>query len=252
MGNRAFKCASHAKGGHGEVDISKAFAYSCNTYFINLMMTLSDKNGVDMHDEVKRGLISMAEKFSLGSATGLEAQGIDEAKGQLPDADEKMQKGDLANMAIGQGVMTATPLQAVNIASIIASGGIKYNLNVVDAVLDPQGNVIENLKKEDEIRVIDPKTAEKIKENMKMVTEDGYTGAKANADALGGVAGKTGTAQTGQYKGGKEIENGWFTGFFPYENPKYAMCVFIEGTDSKSKSSSEIFGEIAKLILTDV
>ena len=63
------------------------------------------------------------------------------------------------------------------------------------------------------------------------------------------VGGKTGTAQTGWFVDGENYQHAWFTGFFPAEKPKYAMCVFVENGKSGSGVAAPLFGKIAKEIM---
>jgi len=238
VGANEFKCATYLKGGHGNVDFMSAFASSCNTFFINQMVN---------RDFSK--LIETADKFGMGKNTGIEKQGINESKGTLPDATKWFSQGDIANSAIGQGKVTATPVQVAGFAAIIASGGVRYETSIVDCVLDSQENVIKSFKNQGSERVISEATALKIKSMMGLVTGENGTGKKANVDEFGGAGCKTGTAQSGQKINGKEIMHGWITGFFPYDNPKYAMSVFIDNVDNGTSSPSSIFGDIAREIL---
>ena len=59
------------------------------------------------------------------------------------------------------------------------------------------------------------------------------------------VAGKTGSAQTGWIENGETMTHGWFCGFFPYDNPKYAMVVFSENGKSGSEACVPLFRNIA-------
>ena len=62
------------------------------------------------------------------------------------------------------------------------------------------------------------------------------------------VAGKTATAQTGRSKNGEEIYNAWFAGYFPADNPKYAVAILKENGGEGAVSCAPVFKEIAEKI----
>lgn len=66
------------------------------------------------------------------------------------------------------------------------------------------------------------------------------------------AGGKTATAQTGNFKNGEEILQGWFTGFFPAEDPQYVVTVLCEEADSGNSSASPVFREIADRITEEL
>ena len=87
------------------------------------------------------------------------------------------------------------------------------------------------------------KTAETIKNMMINVVENG-SGENAKPKS-GSAGGKTASAQTGQYNSeGEEIIHAWFVGFYPAEEPKYAIAVFAEGMDSGGDFAAPIFRDI--------
>ena len=60
---------------------------------------------------------------------------------------------------------------------------------------------------------------------------------------------KTSTAQTGRFDlNGKELNNAWLTGFFPANNPEYAVTVLVEDADSGNKDAAPLFRKIADRI----
>ena len=237
LGNKEFKCSSYAAGGHGFVDVKKAFASSCNSYFIELGINTGIEN-----------ILDTAKKFGLGSFTGINEQGIDESFGYLPKLDKYYTHGDIANISIGQGDILATPLQVSNIIATIANGGIKNTVNIVDSIVDSEGNTVEKIKKQKGERILSKEICDNIKSFMEEVTING-TGTNANLDAYGGAGGKTGSAETGQVIDGEKVVHAWFAGYFPKTNPKYSIVVFIEDGKSGGNVAAPIFKEIAKNII---
>lgn len=237
IGNQMFKCWSYETGGHGILDLKKGFAQSCNCYFIQLGLSVGSEK-----------LLNTAEKFGLSSGTGLNAQNIPEFKGLLPDKNDLVGDGNIANLAMGQGKILITPIQAASMAAIIANGGIRNNLNLVDCIVNKDGDIIRDLKKREWERVISKETAKKLMEMMKETVESG-TGQKADIGGYSGVAGKTGSAETGLFEDGRRIIHAWFTGYFPYAEPRYAMCIFVEDGLGGGSSAAPIFAEIASRIM---
>ncbi len=227
---KEFVC--HKEDGHGEMDFEKGFANSCNCYFY----TLAKKCGPD-------AIISTARDFGLGSA--LCSDVLNDSCGTLP-VREIYSPRECANIAIGQGEILLTPLQATYITSIIANGGVASNVNLVQGIVDQEGNITENLLNTASRVVVSYETASSIASMMRMCVTEG-TAVSANSPNLS-VAGKTGTAQTGWLSDGTAMVHGWFCGFFPYENPRYAMTVFYENGQSGSESCIPIFTEIAEKI----
>ena len=236
IGQRIFRCSSYNTGGHGLIGLEEAFAYSCNSYFIEAAL----KTGY-----VKT--LSTATILGLGSETGLKFQGIPESSGNLPKPGF-YSEGDIANLSIGQGEVLATPLQIANLAAIIANNGIQNNINIVDSITDDNGNKVREIRMDGGRRVISEKTAKVIKKLMESVLDYG-TGKNIDLDEYGGAAGKTGTAETGQLIGGEKVVHAWFAGYFPRNNPKFAVAVFVENGKNGSRTAAPVFEEIAKKVM---
>jgi len=232
-----FKCSSYEKGGHGTVDINKALAISCNAYFINMSLDLGAEP-----------ILSMCGSLGLGNETGLSKQGIQEAKGLVPLMSDIKNPGDIANISIGQGNVMATPVQIADIVATIANGGMKNNINIVDSVVNGEGNKVRDLKEVSQQRIITKASADRIKALMEGVVQFG-TGKKANLDEYGGAGGKTGSAETGQYIDGQKITQAWFAGYFPAKEPKYSVAIFIEDGKSGGEAAAPVFAEIGAEIM---
>lgn len=221
-----FRCWN--TGGHGELDLNEAIAYSCNVYFYNLGMRL----GIDR-------IIGEAEKSDLCGLTHIDIP--DEKKGLLPSPDWKKKNigyawypGDTVNTSIGQGYLLVTPIEIATFISAIASDGLK----VTPHFLNSPGVLwkIDNL-------AFANGRLKKIRYAMRKVITTG-TGITLNDIGIR-VAGKTGTAQTisGDRESGRE--NAWFAGFAPYSNPEIAVVVIAEkgghGSDTAAPIASDIF-----------
>jgi len=236
LGDREFKCSSFEKGGHGKIGFDEAFANSCNPYFIELGIDIGSKR-----------LIEMAQKFGFGRITGIGAQGVDEAGGNIPPIDGSYTNGDIANISIGQGGVMATPVQVADMIATVANGGIRNQVNIVDSIIDSDGNEIRKIRKSGWNRIISKNTADKIKEMMEAAVDHG-TGIKAKPEENFIACGKTGSAETGVYINGEKVVHGWFAGYFPGNNPKFSIAVFVENGKSGGQAAAPIFKEIAEEI----
>lgn len=231
FGNRTYRCWKHS--GHGPVNLVKAIGESCDVYFYQV----GQKVGVDV-------LAEYAEKFGLGKKTGVEMEY--EKSGLAPTKSwkekyrhAKWQEGETLSVAIGQGFNLATPLQMAVMTATLANGGKIYRPQLVEQVIDPEGNVIESFSPEliNEIVGLD-RYFSLIKQGMEEVVQGKRGTARAVAIEGLRIAGKTGTAQVvrlAQYKHLKEEnipykyrDHAWFTCYAPAEDPEIAVTVLVE------------------------
>ena len=96
-------------------------------------------------------------------------------------------------------------------------------------------------------QVIRESAALQVQQMMIQVVEEG-SGTKARPKALG-AGGKTASAQTGTYdENGEEIVQAWFAGFYPADEPQYAIAVLAEGMESGGDYAAPVFAEICDRI----
>ena len=227
-----FHC--HKKDGHGLIDMKKAVAYSCNTYFIALA-----------HETGAENIIETAADFGFGKKISL-ADGMESAGGNLPRADELDSKAAVANISFGQGTLLATPVQICSMMATIASGGEYIEPYLVEGETDESGKLTRFYRYGQKRRIISSPTAEKLQGYLEGVVEFG-SGSRAKSETVT-VAGKTATAQTGKSANGEEIYNAWFAGYFPADNPKYAVAILKEDGGEGAISCAPVFKTIAEKI----
>lgn len=211
-----FHCQSNHS--HGIQNMKQALANSCNCYFVNLALKLGA-------DEI----LKTAQKFGFGNVFELYSNWNVKA-GSFPDKENLSSFGQLALIGFGQGMLTDCPMHFASVISCIANGG-----NYLPPTLD--------IKEISENHIISETTAKTLREYMKYVVSDG-TG--KNADYNGSTAGKTATAQSGIYNNGIEVLNTWFGGFYPYNNPEYAIVIMCEDGNSGAEDCCPIFREIVE------
>lgn len=233
ISGKLFEC--HNAYGHGAQTINEAFKNSCNCAFIELGQEIGYNN-----------ILNMAKKFRLGERR-LYPTELEQQKGILPDADNYY-LADLANLSIGQGKLSGTVLDGASVSAVIANGGYISNINCVDSVTDSNGQLIKALRIDKCEPILSQQTSDIIKEMM-IETNISGTGTTAQLENYGS-GGKTGSAQTGWYVNGENYQHGWFTGFFPADNPFYALCVFVENGKSGSETAAPIFKEIGDAVMS--
>ena len=217
--------------GHGKINLEQAFASSCNTYFCNLAQQVGPER-----------ILAMAKKFGFGASTSF-WEGYETEAGNLPDLQDLSAPAALANFAIGQGVLQVTPVQIMNMSSVIANDGILKSPNLIYGFADENGEVSPADYAGRDVRVLSKSTAGKIHEYMCETANSG-TGVLASP-ILYGAGVKTSSAQTGIVKDGKNVLHTWVTGFFPANNPQYIICVLVEGGTSGYRSAGPVFQRIA-------
>lgn len=205
MGGRRFGC--WRKEGHGWVDFYRAVTQSCDVYFYNVGKRL----GIDR-------LERYARMFGLGSPTGIEIDG--EKVGVVPSTRWKLEKtgkawfgGETLNTSIGQGYLTATPIQMARLVSAVVNGGRLYKVHLLKDS-SPQIERTINMRRENEYL---------LRRALMGVVENG-TGRMAYSRVVR-IGGKTGTAQSGARS---DKDHAWFVAFAPEDDPELAVSVLIE------------------------
>ena len=229
--------------GHGAVDIIKAIAVSCDTFFYGLAVEL----GIPKLNEALK-------TFGFGQKTGIDLP--NEKSGLLADAQWKKERfnqkwyvGETAITGIGQGFTQVTPLQLALATARISSPNtpITPHLLLNSQQLQQGFNITSPL-------AISEKTIAWVKEGMENVTEDGGTAAFVGNNSKYKIAAKTGTAQLfGLKKGEVYNENliderlrdhALFIAYAPADQPKIAIAVIVEN----GGHGGSVAGPIAKKI----
>ena len=215
LGRKTIHCWK--AGGHGEIELLQAIKGSCNVYFYKLGL----KIGLETWSEYSK-------KFFFGKPTGIDLP--NESSGLVPTVEYFNRvfgeggwtRGNLANLAIGQGELLTTPLQMAQLAMIIATRGVVHTPHFA-AFLYDKVNDKEILfpVKTNYVQGISADIYDIAREGMRQVV-DGGTGWRAAVPGIE-VAGKTGTSQNPHGE-----PHAWFIGFAPYENPVIAIAVLIE------------------------
>ena len=185
--------------------------------------------------------------FGFGSKTGIDIAG-EESGLILPQ--NKVREADLATMAFGQ-VNSVTPIQLLSAISAVANGGMLYRPYIVDKIMTPDGQLVQQQKPTPIRQVISKATAAQMTNVLEQVVSGG-TGHLAQIPGIN-VAGKTGTAQkvdskTGSYSMTNFIAS--FAAFAPAEDPRIAVLVIIDSPKSaEGHQGGTLGGPPAKAII---
>ncbi|MBP7060445.1 MAG: penicillin-binding protein 2 [Candidatus Moranbacteria bacterium] len=229
---------------HGFTDIRRAIAVSSDVFFYSVGGGYGNIRGLGM-DRMKK----YEELFGYGQPTGIDVGG--EAGGLIPDAQWKQEKigerwyiGDDYHAAIGQGFVTATPLQILNSIVAIANGGTLYAPRIVSQIRSADGKVTvlppEILRQ----NFVDSNILRIVREGMRKTVTEGT--AQPLQDLPVAVAGKTGTAQFGS----AAKTHGWFVSFAPFDTPELSMIVLVEGQGEEGYNAVPVAKEVYQWYFT--
>ncbi|WP_071460215.1 peptidoglycan D,D-transpeptidase FtsI family protein [Bacillus massilinigeriensis] len=255
LDGRVFNCSKKLNGNqdtkydHGMLDFNKSFARSCNRTFAEVAKELQKK---DPHV-----LETYAEKLSLTGSVGwrgtlfhenLFLQLPEEERGRVFLSDEARKDSNYSRLTgIGQHEVRVTPLAVANMLSTIARGGEKQMVRAVSAIKYKNGNKLADFPaKKLSGESITPMTADKLQYLLRQVVVDEKGTGKWFRDLPMSVAGKSGTAETGIFKGDKQLHHKWFAGYFPYEEPRYALVAVSLDTLEDEGGVNMLFSDIVK------
>lgn len=220
--------------GHGYLNVTQAIQKSCNYFFYET----GYRTGIE-------NIVKYAKYYGLGSKTGIELLG--ESTGTIARPEIVEERGEVwtpgytLSAAIGQGDNGFTPIQMAKYISTLANGGDSVDVTLIKSIIRPDGTEVSNEELESYVNERLGYTPEKpenldlkeenidaILKGMKGVTESGGTAYSTFANFDIEVAGKTGSAETGD----DSVVHGWFVGFAPFDDPEIAVVVLIENAGS--------------------
>ncbi|TWP38233.1 peptidoglycan D,D-transpeptidase FtsI family protein [Leekyejoonella antrihumi] len=218
-------------GPNDKTTLIHALAVSCNTAYASVGMNLG-----------AAAVRNQAQKFGWGQDLKIPlavTPSVFPANPNLPE---------LAQSAIGQFDVRATPLQIAMVSAAIANNGKLMTPYLVQTVRDKNLDVIQSTDPKLMSTAVQPGVAQQLTTMMEAVVNSG-TGSNARVPGMK-VAGKTGTAQVG----GNQIADDWFTGFAPADNPQVAVAVVVEngGNMKQGSSGNTVAAPIARKVMQAV
>ena len=199
------------KNGHGSLDIRTAIEQSCN-YFFNMIGFQLGKVGDNEFSEVQslNKLQEYASLIGLDRKTGIE----------LSEATPKVSDAKAVPSYMGQGNNLFTTSELARYATVMATSGNVFKLTLLDKVMEPKGDVIQEYEPEiEDVVNISSNIWDVIHDGMRRVIQT-----HSQFDGLGvEVAGKTGTAELDL----RHPNHGLFIGYAPASDPEYAVAIRI-------------------------
>jgi peptidoglycan glycosyltransferase len=216
-----------------KVSFTFALENSCNTPFASIALDL----GQD-------AITTQAEKFGFNDNSLTFPDGVTGSK--FPGSKGELDAPGLAQSAIGQRDVLATPLQVAMMTAAIANGGKQMKPNLVQTIRTPDLKTVQSLTPEFLRQSTTPAIAAQITDWMVSVVDNGI----ASAAAVPGVkvAAKTGTAEVGD----TGLNNAWFTGFAPADDPQVVVSIVMPNVDVAtgaqltSPNASKLFKAVLK------
>jgi penicillin-binding protein 2 len=214
FGNRPWRCWE--KKGHGYLDLTGAIEHSCDVYFyqVGLKLTLSrlvaggvkmgflSKSGIDLPEELTPKFPNRAPDYfneKYGPRNWTEGAAV-------------------VNMSIGQGENSQTILNMARFYSALATDGTAPTPRIVRTTEE---------NKRTRLFTLPPDQMKQVQAALAGVVSSGGTAAGAQIQGLS-IAGKTGTAQSGRFVEGKELNHAWFVGYAPANDPKIVVALMLE------------------------
>ncbi|MCR9192063.1 MAG: penicillin-binding protein 2 [Gammaproteobacteria bacterium] len=220
--------------GHGFINLKRAIAVSCDTYFYQL----SSKLGINAMEDT-------LTQFGFGQLTHVDL--LEETAGIVPSPHWKRQTkglpwypGDTVITSIGQGFMLATPLQLANATAALSHDGRRFRPHLLRQSVQDHNHIKHyNRFEEYPLRLKSKKSWGIVKDAMHaVITNKESTGRHFGRDAPYSVAAKTGTAQVFSLNHEKKNQyanvpfelrdHSLFIAFAPVENPEVAIAVIVE------------------------
>ena len=210
------------KTSHGSVDIYSSFAYSCNSSFANIGLSLN----LEEFSENNEALLFNSElpldiSYSKSSFT-------------LDSSDSSFM---IMQTAIGQGETTITPIHLALITCAIANDGVLMTPRLVSEIQSAGGRTIKKFATSEYSRLLTSDEAAFLKEAMRQVVTEG-TATSLNSSSYTAY-GKTGTAQTSSSED-TDYTHSWFTGFAQSDGQTIVVCVMIENSEEADMTGKDI------------
>jgi len=223
---------------HGPSDVRLAIAQSNDIFFYTIGGGYGPIEGLGVNRMKK-----YYNLFGFGEKTGIDIPG--EVEGLIPDEKWKQDKigekwyvGNSYHAAIGQGYVTATPVQLANYIAAVANGGTLWQPHMVKEIKKGDGGMIEIQSHSIRQGFIQTDIMKVVQEGMRKTITEGT--AQTLKDLPIETAGKTGTAQFGT----EDKTHAWFASYAPYNDPQIAMIVLVEGGGEGHSSAVPITKDV--------
>lgn len=272
IGGQEFTNAGGAENANGPIDMLDALRVSSDVYFYKL--------AVELENETDEDLQKWASDYGFGSLTGIDLPG--EGAGLLPtpawrndlyddaadpascagterdylecgETDRRWSVGDNINLSVGQGDLSATPLQLAVAYAALGNGGDVVRPHLAARAEDADGQVTQQIEPAPQRQMeLDPEVRETILEGLREAAmEPDGTSYPVFGDYPVEIAGKTGTAEKGLLP-----DQSWYAALAPAGDPQYVVVTTIEGggfgAESAAPAARQILNELLDVDAKDL
>jgi penicillin-binding protein 2 len=258
---------------NGPINMTDALRVSSDVYFYKLGNEL-DAGG---------GLQKWASNYGFGSLTGIDLPG--EQSGLLPtpewrdqlydqaadpdspcgtqrvydpardcfETDRKWSVGDNVNLSVGQGDLSATPLQLAVAYAALGNGGDVVRPHLADHAEDAEGQLTQEIQPAPQRQInLDPTVRSTIMEGLREAAmEPGGTSYPVFGGFPVEIAGKTGTAEKGDLP-----DQSWYAALAPADDPEYVVVTTIEnggfGAETAAPAARDILSQLLDIHGSDI
>lgn len=212
VAGQQIKCWRYPRS-HGHQDLFEAAQHSCNVAFMEMGLSMGTETFYDyIYD------------FGFGQPTGIT---FPADQGGIVMAEKYVKEGDLARIAFGQSI-AVTPLQLISSVSAVVNGGFLYQPQIVKALQNSEGEIIEEYEPKLISQPISSQTSALMCDILESIVTEG-SGKNCYIPGYN-VGGKTGTAQkydeNGQVMRGLHISS--FIGFAPADDPQLIVLIIVD------------------------
>lgn len=227
----------------GNYDLEEAIAKSSNTYFFWMIDRIASRGMLNTWSK-------LIKDFGIGLVNNIDLPS--ERSGIVPDStymnstfgERRWGIGDIMSLGVGQGMVSASPLQMAVAAASLANGGYRVRPHIVQAIRDPDGTIQYTNPEMEKIEWMKDEYIEAVKPGMKRVVTEGGGRYYVNIPNIE-MAGKTGTAQNPHGE-----DHGWFIAFAPADNPQIAVAGLMENAGFGSITAAPVVSLIVEKYLT--
>ena len=218
----------------GDYNLERAITFSSNTYFLWMM-----DRGIASQGRLNEWS-ALIQDFGIGPRNNIDLPF--ETAGIVPDSTYMNRNfgvrswgiGDLMSMGIGQGMISASPLQMAVATASLANGGYRVQPHLVSHIRDHSGDLSYTDSQKEKIEWIRDDHLDVIKKGMRGVVTTGSGRFYSNLPGIE-VSGKTGTAQNPRGR-----NHGWYIAYAPADNPQIAIAVLTENSGFGSISAAPV------------
>lgn len=228
--DRDFSCWSTTD--HGAQDLQHAMTNSCNPVFIQIGQRLGAK-----------GLTKYVRAYGLTEKTGIDLP----AEADSICFGEDMSLVDLAACSFGQG-NSITPIQMITAYSAVINGGYLVTPQIVDKIVDSNGNVVEDKKTVVKRQVISSEVSAQMREILENVVNEN-TGSNAYIQGYR-IGGKSGTSQKMEI--GPDVYVSSYCAFAPADDPEIIMLLMVDDPQGEKFYGSQVAAPVCTKVLSEV